>query len=121
MKATKLYLFFFLVASFSFAQNANRIFESVIQKKNHIEVNVNDGKYIITFYTSKIVETTFIPIGQDFKTESHAVVLKAKPSLKNLIETSNSVQLVSEGIIVTIQKAPFQISYSYKGKPIIII
>ena len=119
MNKIKTYLFFFLIASFSFAQNAERKFLDVIDKGNRLEFNVNDGKYIIQFYNSKIVETTFIPKGQEFNKESHAVVLKPKLTLRKVETNENDVQYISSGIKITIQKQPFQISYSYKGEPII--
>jgi len=121
MKGIKSYIFFFLIASFSFAQNANRIFESVEEKSNHIEVNVNDGKYIITFYNSKIVETTFIPKSQDFIDESHAVVLKSENVDAKLSASHDLLFLYYsfDNFRVHILKSPFQISYSYKGEQII--
>jgi alpha-glucosidase (family GH31 glycosyl hydrolase) len=119
LKKVILLLLVAIIPIVSFAQNADRKFESIVQKENHIEVNVNDGKYIITFYTSKIVETTFIPKGEVFNPNSHAVVSKAKLKLEIVSETNNSIELATKGIKVTIQKTPFQISYLYKEKPII--
>jgi len=135
MKGIKAYIFFFLIASFSFAQNANRIFESVVKNANHIEVKVNDGKYRIQFYNSKIIETSFIPGGEAYTYKSHAVVLytnkrkylktahsmiiSEEKIIKSLIDESDFVYIKTEGITVTIQKQPFQISYSYKGEQII--
>ena len=121
MRAIKFTILFLISTSFIFAQNANRIFESVVQKENHIEVNVNDGKYIIKFYTSKIVETTFIPKGQEFTEESHAVVLKLE-NVDAKLSGSHSLLFLYysfENLKVHILKSPFQISYSYKGKLII--
>ncbi|MCH7524849.1 MAG: DUF4968 domain-containing protein, partial [Bacteroidetes bacterium] len=116
----KLILLLFFV-QISFAQNSDRTFESIVQKENHIEVNVNDGKYIIKFYTSKIVETTFIPKGQEFNKESHAVVLKPETINVKLANSKESdfLTFYSEGLKVYIQKQPFQISYLFKGKQII--
>ncbi|MCF6279464.1 MAG: DUF4968 domain-containing protein [Flavobacteriaceae bacterium] len=119
MKHLKKIILLLFFVQISFAQNTDRTFESVEQKANHIEVFVNDGKYIIQFYTSKIVETTFIPKGQKFNKESHAVVLKPKLTLRKVETKENDIQYISNGIKVTIQKQPFQISYSYKGKSII--
>ncbi len=118
LKQLLFFISFFFIQS-TFAQNAGRKFLNIEQKANHIEVFVNEGKYIITFYTSKIVETTFIPKGQEFNKESHAVVLKPKLTLRKIETKENDIQYISSGIKVTIQKQPFQISYSYKGKPII--
>ncbi|MBN4085422.1 DUF5110 domain-containing protein, partial [Flavobacteriaceae bacterium AH-315-B10] len=82
---------------------------------------VSDGKYLIKFYTSKIVETTFIPNGQEFKEESHAVVLKPESVGAKFGNSMDSFFLTydSKDLKIYIQKQPFQISYSYKGKPII--
>ena len=112
------FIILFFLGALCYAQNANRIFERVIEKKNSIEVNVNDGKYIITFYTPKIVETTFIPKGEEYNNESHAVVLKPNVINVQLGNTtdSNFLTYSSEGLNVYIQKTPFQISYLYQGK-----
>lgn len=119
MKHLKAILFLFFIVQISFTQNDNRIFRDLEVMDNHLEVHVNDGKYVIQFYTSEIVETTFIPIGEDSKTKSHAVIL-APNNVEGISIATNSGFLYStDGISVSIQKQPFQISYSYKGKPII--
>ncbi len=120
MKLLKsLVLFLAISNTFVFAQNVNRTFKSLVETDNGIEVEVNDGKYFIQFYTSKIVETTFVPTGEEFISESHAVVLSP-----NKIETLKSFteefsEYSSEGLSITISHQPFQISYSYKGNSII--
>ena len=119
MKSIIVSIAFFCLVVFSFGQNSNRQFVSVIENDNHMVVKVNDGEYHIQFYTPEIVETTFIPKNETFKKESHAVVLE-KSDVKTIIVSANSEFLyATDGIRVTIQKQPFQISYSYKGKPII--
>ncbi|MCI4443590.1 MAG: hypothetical protein JHC39_08815, partial [Lentimicrobium sp.] len=60
MKKTFLLLF---ITSISFAQNANRKFESFKEVNNTLEINTSDGQYIIKAYSDKIVETSFIPKG----------------------------------------------------------
>ncbi|OBX26761.1 alpha-glucosidase/oligosaccharide 4-alpha-D-glucosyltransferase [Gelidibacter algens] len=117
----KHYLFIaFLCASLlGFSQNPTRTFESVDFKNNVLEIKVNDGTYKITPYSKSIVETTFIPSGESFNANSHAVVLKPESLPSELIKTDTSFELKTEGISVQIQKQPFQISYIYKGKPII--
>jgi len=98
--------------------NPERIFESINQTSSGIEINVNDGKYVVQYYTNDIVETSFIPKGENFKDESHAVILN--PSNIDLtIDTKESSHFInSQGIDVTIHHQPFQISYSYNGKPV---
>jgi len=119
MNSIKLFLLAFFISSLSFAQNGNRIFKTVKKNPDHLEVIVNDGKYYIKPYTSKIVETTFIPSGEKFNDQSHAVVLDSKNVITEFSENTNSFEYGTSGITVNIQKSPFQISYSYKGNNII--
>ncbi|HXJ99854.1 MAG TPA: TIM-barrel domain-containing protein [Gelidibacter sp.] len=114
-----LLIIFLFVLKLGFSQNTNRIFESIDYKNNILEIKVNDGIYKITPYNKYIVETTFIPNGEEVKNQSHAVILKPKPVSSELLETTDSFELKTQGISVNIQKQPFQISYIYKEKPII--
>ena len=109
----------FTIVQFSFGQNVNRNISNVEKTNNGVEVVVNDGVYKIQFYTSKIVETTFIPNGEDFNSNSHAVVLQPEKVVLELKDLNDRIVLHSNGITVNIQKKPFQISYWFNGKPII--
>ena len=109
----------FTIVQFSFGQNVNRNISNVEKTNNGVEVVVNDGVYKIQFYTSKIVETTFIPNGEDFNTNSHAVVLQPEKVAIEFKDLNDRIVLHSNGITVNIQKKPFQISYWFNGKPII--
>ena len=119
MKILKLGVLFFFLGSHVFSQNTNRIFKSISENNNHLEIHVSDGKYLITFYNPYIVETSFIPSGEIFNPKSHAVVLNSKSINTELIETNNVIEYKSKGISLSVQKQPFQIFYSYKGQPII--
>ena len=57
--------------------------------------------------------------GEVLKPESHAVILKPSTIKKQFIESDNSVEYKTDGISISFQKKPFQIAYSFKGKPII--
>ena len=109
----------FTIVQFSFGQNVNRNISNVEKTNNGVEVVVNDGVYKIQFYTSKIVETTFIPNGEDFNSNSHAVVLQPEKVALEFKDLNDRIVLHSNGITVNIQKKPFQISYWFNGKPII--
>ncbi|MFY0713782.1 DUF4968 domain-containing protein [Seonamhaeicola sp. NFXS20] len=121
-KFSTVFLFVF-VGLFSFGQNKNRTFFDVnYTEGDFLTIKVNDGLYKIQFYTKDIVETTFIPKGEQFDESSHAVILQPKKvdvvysySPKN----DNVFFKAKEGITVKIQKHPFQISYVYKDKPIV--
>lgn len=113
------------IASLSFAQNANRKFESFKEVNNTLEIKTSDGVYLIKPYSDKIVETSFIPKGdpsdsesakQIFNPNSEAVVLVPKTGISKVSETPNSITFSTPGIVVTIQKSPFQISYFNQQK-----
>ena len=119
MKHFKLTFLLLILPAFVIAQNSNRIFETMTNKKTHLEIKVNDGAYKIRLFSNKIIETSFIPSGEEDVKISHAVVLKSI-SIDNrfLKETASSLVLNTEGISLKIQKKPFQISYFYKGNKI---
>lgn len=106
----------FLIASVSFAQNADRKYLSHTWKNNILEIKVSDGSYLIKPYSDKIVETTFIPTGQQFSSESHAVVMSPIKNYASLAKKDDSVTLITKGITVVINKSPFKITYSNHGK-----
>ena len=113
-----LYLFLF-ISSFSFAQNSTRIFEKAEFKDGEfLNIKVTDGFYRIQFYNSKIVETSFIPKGETFVSNSYAVVLKPTYVAATFSETAKIVSFSTKGISVKIEKTPFKISYFYKDKEI---
>ena len=120
MKKIKYILLLFLTTTVSIAQNSDRQFvDANLQSGNAFKVEVNDGVYLINFYNSEIIETTFIPKGEDVNSKSHAVIMQPKATHITIDEDDSQVSYKSEGISITIQKQPFQILYSYHDKPII--
>ncbi len=109
-----------LVASQSaFAQNAERQFRSVTQNGHTLDIATGDGRYLIKPYSSAIVETTFIPNGERFEPASHAVILAPVGVPATLKDEGARITYATDGIAVTIDKQPFRISYTYKGKPLV--
>ncbi|MBC8757624.1 DUF5110 domain-containing protein [Kordia sp. YSTF-M3] len=119
MKSFKILFISLLCWQFSIAQNADRTFIDFKEGGNIHLVSVSDGVYFFRLVSDDIIGTTFIPKGQKINSPSHAVVLKTAEKWNSAVETDTAIDLVSDGISVHIQKSPFQISYSYKGKPII--
>ncbi|MFH4964815.1 TIM-barrel domain-containing protein [Gaetbulibacter sp. M235] len=110
----------FFISAIAFAQNPNRIFESFKEHSDStFEIKVNDGSYSIQFYSSEIVETTFIPEGEVFNPKSHAVVLTPQSTETSVKDGENSIEISSKELSVIINKNPFQIAYSYKGEVVI--
>ncbi|MCU6434515.1 DUF5110 domain-containing protein [Undibacterium sp. Jales W-56] len=101
------------------AQNLSRTVESVANKAGYLEIKTNDGRYLIKPYSGKIIETSFIPNGEVFDPASHAVVLVPKAMKTRLTVTAGKIEYGVADLQVSINKAPFQISYAYKGKPLV--
>ena len=111
-----LVLLVFLSVQFAFGQNDNRVFKNITQTDLGLDINVNDGKYIITFFSEEIVETTFIPGGEKLNNKSHAVILKPSKVEITPVITVNESLFFSSGISVQIIHKPFQIRYKYNGE-----
>ncbi|MBG7629322.1 MAG: DUF4968 domain-containing protein [Bacteroidetes bacterium] len=120
MKLFKLsVLIFILSITIGYSQNENRKFVNFSEDNSQITITTNDGFYLIKPYSNKIIETSFVPNGEDLKPNSHAVVLKSEIVNFKIIKKENSIHLKTEGIEVEITKSPFQISYFYKEKPLV--
>ncbi|MFN5416671.1 MAG: TIM-barrel domain-containing protein [Flavobacteriia bacterium] len=127
----KLIVFFFLFStSFLFAQNPNRKYISHEITPSGIEIQVNDGKYIINYYSDKIIETTFISQGEIYQKPSHlAIEKKSQNNLfsflriwENMIEfDSNTLNFKfnNPSFRIEVDYIPFQISY-FKNDSLII-
>ncbi|MCF4102568.1 DUF4968 domain-containing protein [Gillisia sp. M10.2A] len=100
------------------SQNLDRTFKSAEIEGEFVVVNTNDGQYRFKAYTPEIIETSFLPTGETFNAESHAVVLKSESALE-LIENEASVIIDSKGIDVIITKNPFQVNYFFHDEKII--
>ncbi|NNE31229.1 MAG: DUF4968 domain-containing protein [Winogradskyella sp.] len=119
MKQIVIYITFFLITVSITAQNSSRLYKSHNEENNIFSVTTNDGKYIFQFYSEDILETSFIPNAEKTQTSSHAVVMQPEQVKTSYKYIGKDITFGSEGISVTIQSEPFQISYFYKGKPII--
>ncbi len=114
-----IFVSFLLTSVLLFSQNSSRVFESYIKINTGLEIKTNDGKYFIKIYNEHIVETSFIPKGEEINNNSYAVILEPKNIDSKILNTNDLLEISTKGIQVKIQKSPFQISYFYKNKPLI--
>jgi len=120
MKLFKLsVLIFILSLTFGFAQNENRKFVNFSEDNSQLKITTNDGVYCIKPFSTKIIETSFVPKGEESNPNSHAVVLKPEIVKFKITQKENSINIKTTGIEVKITKSPFQISYFYKEKPLV--
>lgn len=106
----------FLVVTAALAQNAERQIENTQYFGDRLELVMNDGRYIIKPYSENIIETSFIPKGEVFKDESHAVVIEPQKLKAKFKNKKHQLEYSTKGMTVIIQKSPFQISYYYNDK-----
>ncbi|GAA4274798.1 TIM-barrel domain-containing protein [Aquimarina gracilis] len=107
-----------IAITFSCKKKYEGPYQGFDDKGTYIEVFKDNGKYIIKPYSDKIIETSFIPKGETFTKESHAVVLSAGVDAK-IKEDKNTITYATSGIVAHITKEPFDIRYTYKGKELI--
>lgn len=121
MKTRFTLLFFFIFACTwnIFTQNPNRIFQDYQEHENTLEVSTNEGKYIFKPYSNKIMETSFIPIGESFDPHSHAVVMVPEKQRTKVANRASILEYSTSGISVRIKKSPFQIQYYYNDSLLI--
>lgn len=106
-------------ASPAWAQAAERTFVGYQHVGATLEITASDGRYLIQPYTPNIVETSFVPRGEQPGPASHAVVLAPDAAAGSVTDTGGRIELVTSGITVTVEKNPLRIGYSYKGKPLV--
>jgi oligosaccharide 4-alpha-D-glucosyltransferase len=105
----------FLQSLFVFSQNSDRQFVKYSLQDDFVKIETNDGHYLIKFLSDQIVETNFIPQGESYQPDSHAVILNKAIKI-NITDNDVELDLSSKGICVTILKSPFQLIYNYKDK-----
>jgi oligosaccharide 4-alpha-D-glucosyltransferase len=110
------FILLLFISSFGFAQNANRKYISHEWRNNELEIKTSDGTCFLQLYHDKIIETSFVPNGEKFNPNSHAVVLKPSNRRFEFKESPNYLDIKTNTIEVQITKLPFQISYFKKGE-----
>jgi oligosaccharide 4-alpha-D-glucosyltransferase len=119
MQKSILFLMCVLALPFASAQQAERKLEAFAQHGQRLELTTNDGKYTITPFSDTIIETAFVPKGESYPPRSHAVVLAPQKLKVRLDASDTTIAYSTPGIAVVVTRAPFNIAYTYKGKPLI--
>ena len=107
------FLFLTVVVS---AQNANRHIQSTEYFGDRLELVMNDGRYIIKPFSDNIIETSFIPKGEAYNPQSHAVVMQPEKLKAKFNDKKDKITYATKGVEVVIEKSPFKISYYYGDK-----
>lgn len=110
------YIAFLFLSAVVSAQNTERHIQSTEYFGDRLELLMNDGRYIIKPYSDNIIETSFIPNGEEYDPQSHAMVMqpeKVKAKFKN---RDKKITYATKGVEVVIEKSPFKISYYYDDK-----
>ena len=118
-KSITSFLLLLLIPLLGFSQNPDRKYSSNRISGDTVFVKTSDGEYRIFYFTPEIVETSFVPAGEVYNKESHAVVLE--PDTVSLVveEDESSIKLDTDGIDISIVKSPFQLIYYYNDEIVI--
>lgn len=109
-------IFFILQSS---AQTTERQFVNFNQTEKGFEITVSDGRYVIVPMNEKILHVTFLPGGKQPGNFSFAVSMDPVKTEMTVTEGSADISIDTKGIDILIKKQPFNISYSYNGKPLL--
>ena len=101
----------------SYAQT--RTYKSHNEENGKLSVVTSDGTYVFTPYSNEIIETMFVPQGEEADYKSHAVVMPYNDSIGMYSYQGKDISFKTEGIAVTITTEPFQVNYTYKGKSLV--
>ena len=103
--------FILLVSANIWSQNIDRSLEGFQLAKNKIIINTNDGAYHIQFYDPNVLETQFIPTGDELVQDSHAVIKEPIDADVNIENHKDKIVFNTSGIDVHLMKNPFQLLY----------
>ena len=105
-------IYFLFTITLTWAQNPNRVFLSAQSDDQGLQIQVSDGSYLFKVLSNSVIETSFIPKGEDFNPKSHATLLKQHLPHFVATETNNEILLGTSFLKVQITKYPFQIRYT---------
>lgn len=102
------------------AQQTERQYKNWNDLGNKYEIVVSDGKYVIQPMNEKIIHVTFYPEGKVVKDFSYAAALEPEKIAAVVTENNESLVLdTKHGVDILVKFNPFNISYSYNGKPLL--
>lgn len=102
---------FWVIAFSANSQNSSRIFLGGTTTPTGFRIQTNDGFYEINAYNHLTIETSFFPLGDTVKKQSHAVVLVPQSGILTANDAGEKYLLFTKKMRVEITKSPFQISY----------
>lgn len=108
-----------LITATAFAQNTTRKYKSHNWQDNFLKVAVTDGDYYFKLYSTKIIETSFVPKGETLNPVSHTVAFDNRQFLTNKTESKKYLELGTTALTVHINKNPFSITYLKNNKEIL--
>ncbi len=102
-----------------YAQVSGRQYIRHARSGSNVEIQVNDGKYIITPMNEKIIHVTFLPQQKEVRNFSFAVDMQPVNFPFDVNETDTELTIETKGIDIIIQKNPFHLEYAYNDKKLL--
>ncbi|MEQ1743829.1 MAG: TIM-barrel domain-containing protein [Saprospiraceae bacterium] len=94
-----------------------RTFESLEKTGNGLRIRTNDGSFQITTFTENAFEIAFEPKGET-NPPSNAVGTAPQKVPAVVSDGPKSVEYITNGLSLIIQKSPFHIEFRHKKKPL---
>lgn len=110
------FVFVLFLCPLLWAQSQQRTYESHKEENGVFEVTTSDGYYRFVLYSNAIMETSFVPKGEQYNPDSHAVVLKPRGTKANYEYRGKVIRYGSDDLRVHITTKPFGVAYYYKGQ-----
>lgn len=82
-------------------------------------VETTDGYYRFSAYSKQMVEVSFVPTGEKWVANSHAVIYNKRQVFELVRLEEEQIHFVTGGLEIRIQKQPFGIQYFYNGKKLL--
>jgi len=92
-----------------------RTFESLEKTGTGLRIRTNDGTFIINTFTENAFEIAFEPTGMP-NPPSNAVAIAPQKVPAVVSDGPGSVEYITNGLAVIIQKSPFKVEFRYKKK-----
>lgn len=113
------YFFFILLPFIGLAQNSENQFVNYYETGTFVAIVTNEGEYQFSSLSDHSIQTAFLPKGENTLAPSHAIVAAPYNMPFQVVNTAEKLYLDRKGMRITIQKAPFEIAYSYYGNPLL--
>lgn len=115
-------IFLLLAHSLSVTVSAEEIMRNLLHHacdSGTLTLGLSDGTLALTLLSDQALEAVFTPAGEAPPPPSRALAAAPAPVEARLVETPETLSLLSAGLAIEIRKSPFRLAYRFKDRPLI--